>query len=112
MIQEVTMFSAFCDHCKKEWEGEETMAQTLKQNIKKKESLIFHKLKVLGIKLDLEAEKTARFPSLKVEVQGNVETWWYNDGTLDGMKVITFTTEFFDEMGMEIPRMGCTVTAH
>lgn len=35
-----------------------------------------------------------RFPSLLREVQGNVETYWFNDGTPDGARIVSFEVKF------------------
>ena len=58
----------------------------------KKDAVIIDALKANGIDFDLESEKYKRFKSLTVETQGDKETWYYNDGSKDGLRIITFET--------------------
>lgn len=42
----------------------------------------------LGIKVNWWREKNSRFKSISKETQGNKETFYYNDGSLDGRKIL------------------------
>jgi hypothetical protein len=60
-----------------------------------RERIFKERLKELGIELDLEKERTRRFKSFFVERSSQIETpvsenVYYNDGSDDGLLVITF----------------------
>lgn len=59
----------------------------------KREKLIIDRLKELGITLDYEVEQRRRFKSLAREYKGEEETIYYNDGSEQGLRVITFVTK-------------------
>ena len=61
-----------------------------KDLINRQEEIILQNLKLLGIDIDLELESQRRFPSLMREKQGNKTTWYYNNGSVDGLKIATF----------------------
>ena len=49
-----------------------------------------HRLEKLGIELDAEAERRKRFKSFVVEYNDHEETYWYNDGSETGLRIVTF----------------------
>lgn len=56
-----------------------------------KEEIVKSRLVEAGIELDYEKEKSKRFKSLVVEINSmNSETYWYNDGTEEGLRIVTF----------------------
>jgi hypothetical protein len=57
---------------------------------KKKDAIVMHRLKKLGIKVDVEAEQRKRFKSFTVEYNNHEETYWYNDGSETGLRIVTF----------------------
>ena len=57
-----------------------------------KEEKLIEALKKLNIKIDIHLEEDKRFKSLIMEKRLNVETYYYNDGSIDGIKVISFKT--------------------
>jgi hypothetical protein len=57
---------------------------------KKKDAIIMHRLEKLGIKLDIETEQRRRFKSFAVEYNDHEETYWYNDGSETGLRIVTF----------------------
>lgn len=61
-----------------------------KEFIDKQNSVLIERLDLLGINLDLEEEKIRRFPSLLVEKFENTHTYYYNDGSVEGLKIVTF----------------------
>ena len=63
-----------------------------KEFIDKQNSVLMERLDLLGIKLDLEEEKIRRFPNLLVEKFENTRTYYYNDGSIEGLKIVTFKT--------------------
>jgi len=50
------------------------------------------KLKEAGIEIDWEAEKKRRFRLITVEqnLREQTETYFYNDGSIEGMRIVTF----------------------
>ena len=63
----------------------------LMENINEfKKEILLSKLRSKGIVLDLEIEAKSRFKSIVVETQLNKETWYYNNGTLEGQRIVTF----------------------
>jgi hypothetical protein len=63
---------------------------------KRKEEIIRDKMMQINLSLpgDLEMEMDRRFPCLKCEVEGDVERWYYNDGTRDGMFLVEFKNTY------------------
>ena len=61
-----------------------------KEFIDKQNSVLMERLDSLGINLDLEEEKIRRFPNLLVEKFENIHTYYYNDGSIEGLKIVTF----------------------
>ena len=59
---------------------------------KQKEQLIKDALYQNGIVLT-EEDKTRRFKLLNKEVVNYGENWYYNDGSIDGKRIITFMDE-------------------
>ena len=45
---------------------------------------------IVGEDLDLEDEKNRRFKRLLCEQKGNLETIYFNDGSLQGRRIVTF----------------------
>jgi len=56
-------------------------------------NLINNKLKELDIDIDFKAEQHRRFKRICIEYRDNEETVYYNDGSKQGLRVITFITE-------------------
>lgn len=48
------------------------------------------RLKKFCIDLDIETESKRRFKRFIKEVKGNEETIYYNDGSVEGFRIITF----------------------
>lgn len=56
-----------------------------------KEKIIKEKLKSLGIELDMEVEQRRRFKSLVIESSDSKEQVFFNDGTIGGKLIVTFS---------------------
>lgn len=56
----------------------------------KKDAIIMRRLEELGIKVDLKAEQRRRFKRFVVESNGQEETYWHNDGSETGLRIVTF----------------------
>jgi len=71
---------------------QDQLSKAIDHLIIKKERFVLELLKKKGIVLDFELERKRRFKNLAVERQspGFSETWFYNDGTEEGLKVVTF----------------------
>ncbi len=63
----------------------------LKEQSQKKEEIVRKRLKDLGIEFDLEEEKRRRFKRLIIETNHSSETLYFNDGSEEGIRVVTFT---------------------
>lgn len=50
-------------------------------------------LEVAGVVLDEKREALCRFKQLATVQQGNAEIVLYNDGSLNGLRIVTFVTE-------------------
>lgn len=62
----------------------------------KRKEIILGRLKKLGIELDMELERTRRFKSLTIETEHDgTETIYYNDGSENGIRVVTFVAKRF-----------------
>ena len=59
---------------------------------KKKDEMITQALEIKGISLDLELEKTRRFKSMMCvdDKDSGLESYYYNDGSEDGLLIISF----------------------
>ena len=57
---------------------------------KRKDDLILNKLKELGIEFDFQQEKDRRFKRFRIEQRENETSYYYNDGSTEGLRVITF----------------------
>lgn len=51
--------------------------------------LFFEALKRADITIDIEADQRARFRKIILEHEGKMMTWFYNDGTPGGKKILT-----------------------
>ena len=57
----------------------------------KKELVIRQKLKeIVGIEIDVVEEERRRFKRLSIEYKGNEQTIYFNDGSLEGKRIVTF----------------------
>ena len=70
----------------------------------RRQGLILGRLNEFGIEIDLEKEKRRRFKSLSIEHNGEEETIYYNNGSENGLRIITFVTKQkpFDAENMSI----------
>lgn len=59
----------------------------------KKEIILKEKLAENGIVIDWEQEEKKRFKSLAVTHSYDRETWYYNDGSIDGLRIVTFVND-------------------
>lgn len=65
--------------------------------MKNREELIVLKLQEKGIEISLEEEAKRRFKRISIETEGGPSqkmTVWYDDGSENGLRIITFFTEF------------------
>ena len=91
---------------------DEIQKKILKKILPEKEALILKRLKeylLVDENYNPNEENERRFPRIKVELHpGNIEKWYWNDGTKEGRLIITFTqTEYiphidFDNMNFQI----------
>lgn len=57
----------------------------------KREKIIAKRLKeIIGIELNIEEESKRRFKRLGMEINGNEETIYFNDGSINGVRIVTF----------------------
>lgn len=57
----------------------------------KKELVVRQKLKeIVGIEIDIIEEERRRFKRLSSEYRGNEQTIYFNDGSLEGKRIVTF----------------------
>jgi len=70
----------------------EEVTRKMAQDINtKKEIVIRQKLKeIVGIEIDIIEEERRRFKRLSNEYNGNEQTIYFNDGSLDGKRIVTF----------------------
>lgn len=60
----------------------------------KRNKVITERLKeIVGINLDIKAEASRRFKRLAIEYKGNEETIYFNDGSEQGKRIVTFVRE-------------------
>lgn len=68
--------------------------ELIKRMNSEREKLIDAKLKQRGYSVTLADQMKYRFKDIICEAKGNEETWWYNDGTYQGERIITFINDF------------------
>jgi len=57
----------------------------------KREAIIRAKLKeIIGIEINIEEEQKRRFKRLSIEYNGKEETIYFNDGSVNGKRIVTF----------------------
>ena len=57
----------------------------------KREAIIRAKLKeIIGIEINIEDEQKRRFKRLSIEYNGKEETIYFNDGSVNGKRIVTF----------------------
>ena len=70
----------------------EEVTRKMAQDINtKKEIVIRQKLKeIVGVEIDIIEEERRRFKRLSSEYNGNEQTIYFNDGSLEGKRIVTF----------------------
>ena len=72
----------------------ETTAKLVRDICEKREKVIAERLKqIIGIDLDIKAEANRRFKRFAIEYKGNEEIIYFNDGSEQGIKVVTFVSK-------------------
>lgn len=68
------------------------VADKIAQDINaQKERVINQKIKeIVGIEIDLQEELQRRFKRFCTVIQDNEETIYFNDGSIDGIRIVTF----------------------
>lgn len=70
---------------------QEVTAKMAQDIVAQKELLIKKKLKeIFGIDINLEEELQRRFKRFCTVIQGNEETIYFNDGSIEGKRIVTF----------------------
>jgi hypothetical protein len=87
----------------------ETLHQLAYSINKQKEDMIYTKLKELGI--DYKANANDRFPMITRTVQGDIEKYYYNDGTPDGKLFLTLKSDFTFKDSIGSNKFVVSVTA-
>lgn len=59
----------------------------------KRLDLIKNRLEKLGIDIDFQEESVRRFKRFAIVYHGNEEIIYYNDGSVDGLRIITFVKQ-------------------
>jgi hypothetical protein len=60
----------------------------------KRNKVITERLKeIVGIDLNIEEEVKRRFKRLAIEYNGNEETIYFNDGSIEGKRIVTFVRD-------------------
>jgi len=59
----------------------------------KKDKIILKRLKELDIKIDFDLDAKRRFKRFTNEIKGNEETLYFDDGSIDGLRIVTFVTK-------------------
>jgi len=70
---------------------QEVTDKMVKDLQQKRETIIREKLKeIVGIEIDIEEEQKRRFKRLSIEYKGSEETIYFNDGSINGKRIVTF----------------------
>ena len=69
----------------------EATSKLISDFYEKRKKIITERLKeIAGIDLDIEAEANRRFKRLAIEYKDNEETIYFNDGSVQGKRIVTF----------------------
>lgn len=68
--------------------------QLMKDLSRQKDAILKERLKQLGLEMYLEEEEGRRFKRFMKEIQGDRTTIYFNDGSIDGLRIITFVNSF------------------
>ena len=77
----------------------------LKELFSRKNEIIHEALKKHDLKLNIEAESKRRFKNFTYLRRGDEETLWYNDGSDEGLRIVTikFETTFdFSDLNAKV----------
>lgn len=70
---------------------QEATSKLISDIYEKRNKIITERLKkIVGIDLDIEAEANRRFKRLAIEYKDNEETIYFNDGSVQGKRIVTF----------------------
>lgn len=70
---------------------QEVTDKMVKELHEKRETIIRAKLKeIIGIEIDIKEEQKRRFKRLSIEYKGNEEIIYFNDGSIEGKRIVTF----------------------
>ena len=76
---------------------DDVISALVKKIADEKEKVIqmrLRRLRSFNVELDLKEESQRKFPRIKCEILGgHTETWWYNDGTPSGIRLISFVQD-------------------
>lgn len=57
----------------------------------RKKFIILQKVKeIVGVEIDFDEEEKRRFKRILIELKGNKQTVFFNDGSLEGKRIVTF----------------------
>jgi hypothetical protein len=68
----------------------ELISDLAQQIINKKTDIILTRILEIDPNFDIEIEKKSKFKKIVCLINKNEETYWYNDGSLNGVRLITF----------------------
>lgn len=58
------------------------------------------------VEFNVKEDQNKRFPSLWIERRGNEETVWFNDGSAEGLRVVTFKNQVPSISSYGLPGKG------
>ena len=71
--------------------NQEVTSKLINDIQEKRKQVITERLKkIVGIDLKIEDEAKRRFKRLAIEYNGNEETIYFNDGSIEGKRIVTF----------------------
>lgn len=101
---------------KKSMENILSMQQTIVNNIvnsiqKQQDELIKKRLnRILGYDLNLEDECKRRFPRIGIFNQDTETSYYWNDGSIDGIRIITFIQNPIDFSNLENNKLTTSIS--
>ena len=70
---------------------QEATSKLINDIYEKRNRIISERIKeIVGIDLDIKAEANRRFKRIAIELNGNEETIYFNDGSEQGKRIVTF----------------------
>ena len=81
---------------------EEYIQRVIEEFKEKEKEVVYATLQEKGIVIDWEKEQSCRFKSLVIETKDLITTYYYNDGSDNGLRIVTFEVVTNHDNGFKV----------